>query len=227
MDIFNLIKIIAAAITVVISFTVGFRVLRLNPGNLLNKWFTLFFISSSLGFLTYTIYHLILNNPQIIVPMMIIAQIFFNFIFISLLMTVFILEKYEKVAMSLRYLGLMMGLFIIMSAGYFIWIPTLNMARYTQGIVDTNTPTEWFIFINLVRTVLSIYVVYKYAIMTRNIEEDTKKRVQWFFIGIIFAIIGMFINLIGGFLRSIIIEIFALIAIDIGTIALFKGFLIK
>ncbi len=227
MDIYNIIKIITAIITVVIAITVGFRVLRLNPGDLLNIWFTLFFISSSLGFLIYTIYHLILNNSQIIIPIMITAQIIFNFIFISLVMTVFILEKYKKVAMSLKYLGSMMVLFFIMSFGYFIWTPELNMDRYEKGIVDTNTPTEWFIFITIVRTIMSIYVVYKYAIITKKIEEETKKRVQWFFIGIIFAIIGMFINLIGGFLRSIIIEIFALIAIDIGTIALLKGFLIK
>jgi len=142
-------------------------------------------------------------------------------------MTVFILEKYKKVAMSLKYLGSMMLLFFIMSVGYFIWTPELDMVRYAQDIVDTNTPPEWFIFITLVRTALSIYVVYKYALITRKIGEETKKRVQWFFIGIIFAVIGMFINLMGGFLRSITIEIFALIAIDIATIAIFKGFLIK
>jgi len=227
MDILNLIKIIAATLTVIISFTVGFRVLSLNPGNLFNKWFTLFFISSSLGFLTYTFYHLILNNSQIIIPIMITAHIFFNFIFISLMMTVFILEKYEKVAMSLRYLGIMLVLFIIMSVGYFFWIPTLNMERYSQGIVDTNTPTEWFIFITLIRIVLSIYVIYKYAMITRKIEENTKKKVQWFFIGITFAVVGMFVNLIGGFLRSVIIEIIALIVIDVGTLAIFRGFLIK
>ncbi len=227
MDIYNIIKIITAIITFIISITIGFRVLRLNPKDLLNIWFTLFFISSSLGFLIYTIYHLILNNPQIIIPIMITAQIFFNFLVISLMMTVFILEKYKKVAMSLKYLGSMMLLFFIMSVGYFIWTPELDLARYAQDIVDTNTPTEWFIFITLLRIVLSIYVVYKYAMITRQIEEETKKKVQWFFIGIIFAIIGMFVNFIGGFLRSIIIEILALIIIDVGTIAIFRGFLIK
>jgi hypothetical protein len=142
-------------------------------------------------------------------------------------MTVFILEKYKKVAMSLKYLGSLIALFFIMSIGYFIWTPELDMGRYALGIVDTNTPTEWFVFLTSLRTILSIYVIYKYAMMTRKLEEDTKKRVQWFFIGIIFAVIGMFVNLIGGFLRSIMIEILALIVIDLGTIAIFRGFLIK
>ncbi len=227
MDPFNIIKIIMAIITVIIAITVGFHVIRLNPKDLLNIWFTIFFISSSLGFLIYTIYHLILNNPQIIIPLMITAHIFFNFVFISLMMTVFVLEKFKKAAMSLKYFGSMMLLFFLMSVGYFIWIPKLDMDRYADDIVDTNTPIEWLIFITLVRTALSIYVVYKYAMMTRKLEEDTKKRVQWFFIGIIFATIGMFINLVGGFLSSIVIEIIALIVIDIGTLAILKGFMIK
>jgi hypothetical protein len=227
MDIYNLIKIITAVITVIISLTIGFNVLRLNPGNLLNKWFTLFFISSSTGFLIYTVYHLILDNSQVIIPLMITAQIFFNFIFISLMMTVFVLEKYKKVAMSLRYLGTMMALFIIMSLGYFIWIPTLNMVRYAERIVDTDTPLPLFFFVYSLRILLSIYVVYKYAIMTRKMEEETKKRVQWFFTGIIFAIFTLFINVIGGTLKLIIIEIIALITLDVGMVAILKGFLIK
>jgi hypothetical protein len=227
MDIFNLIKIIAAALTVMISFAVGIRVLFLNPNNLLNRWFTLFFISSSLGFLIYTIYHFILNNSQIVILMMIIAQIFFNFIFISLMMTVFILEKYQKVAMSPRYLGFMLALFIVMSVGYMIWIPTLNMERYALGIVDTKTPIPWFITIIIIRAVLAVYVVYKYAIMSRKIEGEIRKRVQWFFIGVIFIISALIIDLIGGAFDLIPIEVVALISVDIATIAIFKGFLIK
>lgn len=227
MDIFNLIKIITATLTVIISIIVGYHVLRLNPSNLLNRWFTLFFISSSLGFLIYTIYHLILNNSQIIIPLMITAQIFFNFIFISLMMTVFILDKYEKVAMSTKYLGTMITLFILMSAGYFIWIPTLNMTRYAQGIIDTETPLPWFISIILIRAILLIYVVYRYGIMSRKMEGEIRKRVQWFFIGIIFIFIALIIDLIGGSFSFILIEVFALIAVDVATITILKGFLIK
>ena len=98
MDIGNLIEVIAALITAILALIVGFRVLSLNPANWLNRWFTIFFISSSLGFLTYTIYHLITNNSDIIIPLMVTAHIFFNFSFISLMMTVFILEKFAKIA---------------------------------------------------------------------------------------------------------------------------------
>jgi hypothetical protein len=226
MEISNLIKITAAVISVVIAFIAGIHVFRLSPDNWLNRWFTLFFISSSLGFLLYTIYHLILNNPGIIIPLMVAAQIFFNFLPVCLVMTVFILEKYTKVAMSLKYLGTMVALFLIMSIGYFIWVPTLNWARYALGIVDTETEFGLQLFVNLLRIILFIYVVYKYAKITRKIDAETKKKVQWFFIGISIAIVGLLFNLMGGFLSSIFLEILALIIIDFGYIAIVRGFLI-
>ena len=227
MDVLNLVKIITAIISVIFAFIVGIRVLLLNPENLLNRWYALFFLSSSVGFSTYTIYHFITFNADIIIPIMITAQIFFNLLFVSLVMTVFVLEKFEKIAMGLKYLGTMMALFIIMSFGYFIFVPSLNTERFEQGIVDTETPFGWFIFVNVIRIGLSIYVVYKYAMMTRKIGEETKKRVQWLFVGIIIITIGLLLNLAGGISGIILIEIFALIAFDIGTILLFKGFLIK
>ncbi len=227
MDVLNLIKIITAIISAIFTFIVGISVWRLNPDNLLNRWFTLFFLSSSGGFLTYTIYHFITFNADIIIPIMITAQIFYNLLFISLVMTVFVLEKFEKIAMGPKYLGTMIVLFIIMTFGYFIWVPSVNMENFEQGIVDTETPMGWFIFVKLVQIGLSIYVIYKYAMITRKIEEETKKRVQWLFIGIIIIVIGLLLNLFGGILSSILTEIFALIVLDIGTIVLFRSFLIK
>ncbi len=227
MDLINIVKIITAALTIVVSFIVGFHVIRLDPKKLLNRWFTFFFISSSLGFLFYTIYHLILNNSQLVIPLMITAQIFFNCIFFSLMMTVFVLEKYEKVAMSIKYLGTMIVILVIMSVGYIIWIPTLNMTRYAQGIIDTETPLPWFVIIISIRAILLIYVVYKYAIMSRKLEGEIKKRVQWFFIGVIFIIIALLIDLIGGAFSFILIEVIALFAVDVATITILKGFLVK
>ena len=225
MDLLNILKIVAATVTVIIAITVGIIELRLHPDNMLNRWFFLFFISASFGFLAYTTYHIILFNSDLVIPVMILAHILFNFIPVSLVMTVFIIEKYKKIAMSFKYLGTMMIIFAIMSFGYFIWVPELDMARYSQGIVDTTTPTGWFIFVNLTRIILFAFVVYKYAKITKSIGDDTKKRVQWFFIGIIIAIIGQFINIVGGMLGSIILEIIALILVDIGIILVFKGFL--
>jgi len=227
MDVPNLIKIITAIVTVIFAFIVGIRVLLLSPDNLLNRWFTVFFLSASLGFSTYTAYHFITFNADIIIPIMITAQIFFNLIFMSSVMTVFVLERFKKIAMSLKYFGTMMTLFIIMSIGYFIWVPSLNTERFEQGIVDTQTPIGWFIFVYLLRIGMAVYVISKYAMMTKKIEEETKKRVRWLFIGMIIITIGLFLNVAGGILGSILTEILALIAFDIGVIVLFRSFLMK
>lgn len=227
---FNLIKIIAAVITVIITFIAGFIELRLNPKNWLNRWFASFFFSVSLGFLAYAIYHSIISNSELVIPIMITAQIIFNFFPISLVMTVFVLEKYHKIAMSPKYLGIMIAIFILMSFGYFIWVPILDPVLYAEGIVNTKTELIWSIPVNFIRIVLVSYVVYKYAMIIRKTEEETKRRIQLFFVGIIIVIIGLFINLTGVIIEpmlfEIIFEIFALILFNLGAIIIAKGFFI-
>ena len=232
MDILLLIKVIVASTSVLIALVAGLIELRLNSKNWLNRWFFLFFISTALGFVFYSIYHLIYTgsyskDSDIIIPIMITAQIFFNFIPVSLVMTVLIIEKYKKVAMSLKYLGPLFALFIIMSIGYFILPPTLNEVEYADNqIIDTDTNKFVQVLANVLRIALFAYVVYKFIIITRKIEIETKRRVQWFFAGIILAIIGLLLNLVGGILGNIPFEMVALLIIDVGMVLIFKGFLI-
>jgi hypothetical protein len=61
--------------------------------------------------------------------------------------------------------------------------------------------------------------------MTKKVEKDTKKRILWFFTGIILVIVGLVVNLSGGLLELIILEILALLAINIGILVITKGFL--
>jgi len=226
MDPYNLIKIIATIITAVIALIIGLRVLSLNKSDLLNRWFALYFISSFLGFIIYAFYHLILNNADIIIPLMITAHIFFNFNSISLTMTLFVLEKYTKIAMSMKYFGTMLIVFFVMSIGYFIVPPYLDMGDYALGLVDTVTPPGLLIFVNTIRILLAIYAAYRYIVITRKIEGETKNRIIWFSLGVIIIILGLFINLTGGLLSLIVMEISALIIIDIGALLILKGFLI-
>jgi len=233
LDPLNILKIITTIITAVIALIIGLRVLLLNKRDLLNRWFALYFVSSSLGFLIYAIYHLILDNSDIIIPLMITAHIFFNFNSISLVMTLFVLEKHTKIAMSMKYLGTMLVLFFIMSIGYFIFLPHLDMSLYALRIVDTHTPLGWLIFVNAVRILLTIYAAYRYIGISKKIEDDTRKiegetknRIKWFSLGVILFIFGIIINLTGGIFSSIVLEILALIIIDIGALIVLKGFLI-
>jgi len=226
LDPLNILKIITTIITAVIALIIGLRVLFLNKSDLLNRWFALYFISSSLGFIFYAIYHLILYNSDIIIPLMITAHIFFNFNSISLTMTLFVLEKHTKIAMSMKYLGTMLILFFIMSIGYFIFLPYLDMGDYALGIVNTHTPPGLLIFVNTIRILLAIYAAYRYMVYNRKIEGETKNRIKWFSFGVILFILGLLINLSGGMLSLIVIELLALIIFDIGALLVLKGFLI-
>jgi hypothetical protein len=142
------------------------------------------------------------------------------------MMTVFVLEKYAKIAMSIRYLGVLLVIFAIMCVGYFIFMPTLNMTAYNNNIVDTNTPREWLYTVNAIRIILAVYVVVKYIIMAKKIEGESRNRIRWFSMGVIFVILGMVANLVGGGIHSIILEIAALFIINVGAILILRGFLI-
>ena len=115
-----------------------------------------------MGFFIYTIYHLVPTTGDFVtaqltvIPMLITAQILLNLPSIFLVMTVFILEKYKKIALNYKHIGAMVALLIIMSIGYFIWVPTLNWESYHQvnHIIDTDTRSFLAIFVNLFRIVL-------------------------------------------------------------------------
>ncbi len=227
MDVFNILKITASIITVIFAFIAGYIELRKNPDYWLNRWFAMFFVSNAFGFLAYTIYHINTLQPYLIIPIMITAQFLYSFAIISLVMTVFILEKSEKLAMTPKYLGIVMVLYITLTFGFFIWTPTLNMERYKQGIIDTETPIGWFLFVNVWRLVLFIFVLYKYVIVAKSTQGVPRKQVLWFFAGSFMFIVGILLNLIGGIAGSILIEILGLIAFNVGVVFVVKGFLIK
>ena len=227
----NIIKLIAPLITGIIALIAGLIELRLNPKNWLNRWFFSFFISASLGYLIYSVYHLPIFSLTITSIAAVITHIFFNFIPISLVMTVFVLEKFPKIAMSFRYLGLMMLVFILMSFGYFFCPPIPDPLLFSQGVINTETYAPWFVFVNILRMELFGYAVFKYAIITKKTEGEAKRRIRWFFIGILIFIIGLIFNLFGGILApteilALITEILALILFNLGAIIIVKGFVI-
>ena len=221
-----IIKIVAPLVTGIITLIAGFIELRLNPKNLLNRWFFSFFFSTSLAHLVYSLYHIGIFSPVEISISAVITQIFFNFIPISLVMTVFVLEKFSKGAMSPKYLGTLLVIFVLMCLGYFFNPPVTNPEDYANHIINTETQRTWFVIVNVARMVLFGYALVKYAMMMKKTEDEAKQRIRWFFLGILIIIIGLIFNLLGGILDSGEVEIIALILFNIGAIVIVKGFLI-
>jgi len=100
------------------------------------------------------------------------------------------------------------------------------MVEYADGIVDTHTPPGLFIFVNAIRILLVLYAAYRYIVINRKIEGETKNRIKWFSLGVIVFLFGLSINLTGGLFSLIVLEILALIIIDIGALLVLRGFLI-
>jgi uncharacterized membrane protein len=130
--------------------------------------------------------------------------------------------------MDITHLGTIAILFVIMSIGYFIppLAPHLDEEAHAIGQINTETPYLLLYLVNIVRIALASYVVIKYAMISRKVEGETKKRVQWFFGGVVIIIIGLLFNLIGGSINVPLIEIVALILLNFGYFAIVKGFLI-
>jgi hypothetical protein len=227
MDVYNIIKIVASIITVIFAFIAGYIELHKNPDYWLNRWFAIGFLAFSFGLLAYSIYHIPTLEPYLIIMIMITAQFLYNIAIISFVMTIFILDKSEKLAMVPKYLGIITVLYIVSIFGFFIWTPTLNMERYNQGIIDTETPLGWFLFVNIWRLALFIFVLIKYGIIAKGTQGVPRQQVLWFFAGSFIVIVGILFNLIGGILGSILIEILGLIAFNLGIAFIVKGFLIK
>ena len=145
-------------------------------------------------------------------------------------MTLVVLEKHRKVSMSLKYLGTMLIVFFVMNIGYFVFPPHLEMSDYALGIVNTHTDQALQIFVNAIRLLFATYATIRYNIITRKIEGETKNRtknrMKWFSFGLIIMILGLTTNLAGGLFSSILLEILALVIIDIGAFLVLKGFLI-
>lgn len=227
MDPISILKISISAFTVIIGIVCGYIEIKKNPEYWLNRSFAFFFLSAAFGFLFYTIYHLILNNADLVIIIMIFAQVMFNLAMSWLLLTELIIEHSEKITMRPKFLIIPVIAFVLTTFGYGIWIPSLNMVEYEAGRVDTITPQGWFIFVFGYRIILMLYVLVKFIILRAKSEGKKKIQITYFTIGMSFAIVGTLLTLLGGVqgLIGAILEIGGLVFFNIGTILILKGFL--
>ncbi len=227
----NWLKIGVAVGTVLTAVICGSIVIRKNPKYWLNRLFTAFYLSGAIGFLFYTIYHIYGIYKPAIIPLMITGHIFMNLGLSFLLQTEFVLEYSAKEAMTFPYLALSGGLFLLSSAGYLIWIPTIDEGEYASGIVGTDTNIYWFIAINIYRLAIFLFVIIKYALISKKAKGITKTRMKIFSYSLIIAVTGIVLNLAAGLVFSGLIEIFIEIAgmltFMAGLILMLRAFLLK
>ncbi len=225
-------KIGVAIVTVLTTAICGMIVLKKNPKYWLNRFFTGFYLSGAIGFLFYTIYHIYGIYKPVIIPLMVTGHIFMNFGLSCLLQTEFILENSSKEGMTFPYLALSGGLFLISSAGYLVpGMVTLNEAEYLLENIDTTTQTWFFFAVNLYRLAILLYVIIKYAIISKTAKGVTIKRMKIFTYSLLIAVVGIVFNLAGGAIFSGYVEysfeILGMLTFVVGLIFMLRAFLLK
>ncbi|MHA1510276.1 MAG: hypothetical protein ACTSRX_00990 [Promethearchaeota archaeon] len=225
------VKIVLAVLTVIVGLISAIVEIRKNSDYWLNRFFAMFFLFAAMGFSGFTAYHLITTDPKLTLAIMVTTNVLLNFSLACLLMTEFILQYSEVIAMKPKYLLITLVLFITSIIGYAIDYPTLDMAEYALGDVNTHTGIFLLAYITLYRLGIVIFVLIKFISLVKQAEaEKVKKQLKLFSIGMIFIIFGITLFLLGNLVTGnvgIIMEIVGQVCLNIGMIEIARGFLVK
>ncbi len=231
LEILALIKTLMAVITFVVGLIAAIVEIKKNPSYWLNRFFGLFFTFASLGFLGYVAYHIILSDINLTLGIMIATNLILNASIACLLMTEFILEHSERIAMTPKYIGATIVLYSLSIFGYFIEFgrPWVDAVDYAAGSVNTHTPTYWLIIVTLYRLTVAFYVQFKLMGLMKKTEGKVKQQLKFFNIGVFFIILGILLFLLGNIPETIgiILEITGQVCLNIGMIEITRGFLVK
>ncbi|TFH30432.1 MAG: hypothetical protein E4G98_02075 [Promethearchaeota archaeon] len=226
MDPNNLIKVITAIFTVVFAILAAVIEIKKNPKYWLNRFFGMFFVFAALGFLFYTIYHLIFTDADLVIVFATVGQVCFNIAMGCLLQSELIVEYSEKVALNKRYILMNILLFVVSTFGYVIWPIQVNMDAYVIEEVDTITKPFLFYPVFLYRIILMLYVVIKFSVLSKKTSGTSRQQLMLFTYGMICIILGTLLTLLGGSLLDIL-ETIGLLAFDVGAVIILRGFLLK
>ena len=226
------VKIVLAVLTVIVGLIISIVEIRKNTDYWLNRFFALFFLFVALGFGGFTVYHLITWDVALTLGIMVATNVLLNFSLACLLMTEFILQYSEVIAMKAKFLIFTSILFLTSVIGYAFLYPEIeNMALYDGGEVDTHTDPILLAYVTLYRLAIVFYVLFKFISLVKKAEsEKVKKQLKLFSIGMIFITVTIVLFLVGNLLSGtpgIILEIIGQLGLNIGMIEIGRGFLVK
>ena len=227
----NEVKIVLAVLTVIVGLISAVIEIRKNPEYWLNRFFAMFFLFVALGFSGFTAYHLITWNENLTLAIMVATNVLLNLSLACLLMTEFILQHSEVIAMKAKFLIFAFGLFLASVIGYAFLYPTLDMTEYAQGEVNTHTDIFLLAGVTLYRLAIVFYVLFKFISLVKQAEaEKVRKQLKLFSIGMIFTIAGIVLFMVGNMIIGtigILLEIVGQVCLNIGMIEIARGFLVK
>jgi hypothetical protein len=224
-------KIVLAVLTVIVGLVSAIVEIKKNPDYWLNRFFAMFFLFAALGFSGFTAYHLITGDESLTLAIMVTTNVLLNFSLACLLMTEFILQYSEVIAIKPKYLLITLVLFLSSIIGYAIAYPTLDMVEYAAGEVNTHTDIYLLAYVTLYRLGIVFFVLIKFISLVKQAQsEKVKKQLKLFSIGMIFIILGITLFLLGNLVTGtvgILMEIVGQICLNLGMIEIARGFLVK
>ncbi len=228
LDPLTVVKIISSIALVIVAVSVAITLIKRNPRYWLHRFFALFFIANSVGFLFYIVYHFVTDNISFAIGLIIATQLLFNVSFACLLMMWLIMRSSEKVAMKRAYLAAVLALLAFTCIGYFIWVPTVDPVEYALGVVHSVIPMGWNIFTNAYRIGMLALVISSYVKWSKKAEEAMKRKMHLFVTGMTAVLIGILCIFLAGFAESIetIFTLAGLGALIFSLIYLFRALML-
>ncbi len=225
MDILTLLKVALSIGLVGVAVIVAITVVKRNPRYNLHRFFALFFISNSIGFLFYISYHFVLDNEPLVVGLIMITQLLFNVSFACLLMTWLIMRFSDKIAMQSRYMLPILALLAFSCIGYFIWVPGVDRTLYAVDIVHSVIPMGWNIFTNIYRIGTLALVIWSYVLWSKKADADMKRKMRMFIIGMSCVLVGILCIFLAGFAESmeVIFTLAGLAGLLVSLVYLFRA----
>ncbi len=220
MDVINILKSVGAVITLVIGLFCGIVELKKDSKSSLHRFLSGFYISCATGFLLYSLYHLIITNSAIVIPIMISSLLFIDFGIFCLVFAVLLIGYKEETVMTKWNLFFGLLIYLLVVSSYLIWTPTLNMEEYSNGFVDTDVPVIPNAIMSFYRMIAILFVIIRLIIIRRIVKNEKKKRIGQFILGNVFFFLGSMLF----FIRGAWLEIFGLIVINVGVYLTFRSF---
>lgn len=228
LDIINILKITLSLIACAFAIFASYIEIKKDPKALLNRYFAGFFILASIGFLFYTLYHIIFDIPTILI-LYVISNSCLNIGMACIFMVPMVI-KYSSQDPKLKYFALLIfaisiGLILL----YTIWPPSVDQASFDAGIIATEMNTMVNLTINLFRIVVLLFVLISFIRLLGKISGIQKSRILHFTIGLIFSMLTAFSPLLASAAGNAaeFVKMLGLGCVIIATGMTLRGFLLK
>ena len=227
MDSEVIIPLIGTFITFVVSISTSVAILKKKNKLKLNRYFAGFFLFISFGFFAYFLYHILYDSKVLIYIFYYVARFSYSIGAYFLLHTTFLFLYSEKMDKKYEYIS---KAYLVSGLGsYLIFYPWIDEELLAEQVVKMFINRVFDLYVVVSILVILIFTLWAFASKLKNTTGMIKKKAMFFTIGIIFAIIAVFLivfTISEGSIRSLF-KIIGIFSMDIGILIIYAGISLK